>query len=179
MWFILGGINPPFPYRCTMGKKRNWAKIKAEYCTTDISTRKIAKKYNIPYTTLCQRAMRERWSESKEESVKSIKAEVEARVLQKAINKEIERKVKANELHNELYDKGLDVAKMLLDKYMQDLREGKKRTGATATNLDYLMGAVSKAQKGQRLSLSIDNTDTTTDKEPEIKIISGLDINQV
>ena len=128
-------------------KKRNWAKLKAEYCTTDISIRAIAKKYGIPYSTV-------------------------------NIEKEIDRKVKANELHNELYDKGLDVANMLLEKYMQDLREGKKRTGATAANLDYLMGAIQKAQKGQRMSLNIDNNDVI-DVEPEVRIISGLDTDKI
>ena len=146
-------------------KKRNWAKLKAEYCTTDISIRAIAKKYGIPYSTVNSRAIREKWTSQKEVVVKHIDAEVE-------------EKVKANELHNELYDRGLDVAKMLLEKYMQDLREGKKRTGATAANLDYLMGAIQKAQKGQRMSLNIDNNDVI-DVEPEVRIISGLDTDKI
>lgn len=159
-------------------KKRNWAKLKAEYCTTDISIRAIAKKYDIPYSTVNSRAIREKWTSQKEVVVKHIDAEVEEKVLQKAIEKEIDRKVKANEFHNELYDKGLDVANMLLEKYMQDLREGKKRTGATAANLDYLMGAIQKAQKGQRMSLNIDNNDVI-DVEPEVRIISGLDTDKI
>lgn len=159
-------------------KKRNWAKLKAEYCTTNISMRELAKKYNVPYSTINSRAMREKWTGQREECLKDINAEVEKQVLQKAVKHEIDRKVKTNELHTELYDKGLDVARKLLDNYMCDLLSGKKRTGATAANLDYLMGAIQKAQKGQRMSLNIDNDDVV-DVEPDVRIISGLDIDKI
>lgn len=159
-------------------KRRNWSKIKAEYCTTDISIRALAKKYSIPYSTMNCRALREKWTSQKQDVVRHIDAEVSEKVLQKAVENEINKKVKANELHTELYDKGLDVANMLLDKYMNDLKEGKKRTGATASNLDYLMGAIQKAQKGQRMSLNIEGNDII-ETEPEITIISGIDINNI
>ncbi|DAB04752.1 TPA: hypothetical protein CPT89_01085 [Candidatus Gastranaerophilales bacterium HUM_11] len=159
-------------------KKRNWAKLKAEYCTTNISMRELAKKHNVPYSTINSRAMREKWTAQREECLKDIDAEVEAQILEKYKNKEIDRKVKTNELHTELYDKGLDVAARLLDNYMRDLIAGKKRTGATAANLDYLMGAIQKAQKGQRMSLNIDNADVA-EVEPEVKIISGIDMNDI
>lgn len=159
-------------------KKRNWAKVKAEYCTTTISLRNLAKKYNIPYSTVNTRALKEKWSSQKEEILIDINAEVNAKTIQKAKEKEIEKKVKANELHTELYDKGLAVANLILDKYLASLQEGKKRTGATATNLDYLMSAISKCQKGQRMSLNIEAEDTGS-VEPEVKIIRGLDIDKI
>ena len=159
-------------------KKRNWAKIKAEYCTTTISVTKLAQKYKIPYSTLNQRALREKWTSQKEEVLRDIDAEVDADALQKAKQKEIEKKVKANELHTELYDKGLEIANLILENYKRDLHEGKKRTGATASNLDYLMSAIQKCQKGQRMSLNIESEDTGS-TEPEVMIINGLDIDKI
>ena len=159
-------------------KKRNWAKIKAEYCTTTISIRDLAKKYKIPYSTINTRALKEKWTSQKQEVLRDIDAEVDAKAIQKAKEKEIEKKVKANELHTELYDKGLEIANLIMENYIRDLHEGKKRTGATATNLDYLMSAIQKCQKGQRMSLNIEAEDTGT-TEPEVTVINGLDINKI
>lgn len=158
--------------------KYNWSKLKAEYCTTKISIREMAKKYNIPYSTINSRSNKEKWAKIKAETLPKIEQEAEQKIIEKAAEKEINKKIRANELHTELFDKGLDVARMLLDKYMNDLKEGKKRTGATATNLDYLMGAISKAQKGQRMSLNIE-AETAVDNEPEIMIIKGVDIDKI
>ena len=159
-------------------KKRNWAKLKAEYCTTTISIRKLAEKYDIPYSTVNQRVMREKWTAEKQENLIDIDAEVERAAIQNAKEKEIEKKVKANEIHTELYDKGLEIADMILQKWRDDLKEGKKRTGATATNLDYLMSAIQKCQKGQRMSLSLETLDTG-DTEPEVTIIEGFDMQKI
>lgn len=94
--------------------------------------------------------------------------------IDKYKDREIERKVQANENHTRVYDKGLEVAERLLDRYLEDLRDGKKRTPANAYNLEYLMKAISNIQKGQRTSLSIDKESTTTETEPEITIIEGI-----
>ena len=45
----------------------NWNKIKTEYITFDISYRDIAEKYNVPFPTLSERAIREKWVELKKQ----------------------------------------------------------------------------------------------------------------
>ena len=92
-------------------------------------------------------------------------------------------KVEVNKKHIELYDKALGVAEYLLNQYMKDallVEAGKiKRGRATATNIDYLVSAIQKAQKGQRLALNIDNADVVDNTEPEIVIIEGIDLKKI
>lgn len=71
-------------------KKVNWDKIKNEYVTTRISYRDIAKKHNVPFQTLRDRAVKEKWfakrkdfrnkvrtkTEQKQEKIAESRAEV-------------------------------------------------------------------------------------------------------
>lgn len=43
----------------------DWLKIKTEYINGDISYRKIAEKYGVPFPTLRDRAVGEKWSEQR------------------------------------------------------------------------------------------------------------------
>ena len=45
----------------TIGRRINWHKIHAEYIAGGISQRELAKKYNVPWSTLQHRASREKW----------------------------------------------------------------------------------------------------------------------
>lgn len=49
-----------------MARKVNWEKIKTEYITGDISQRKLAEKYGVPFTTLKYRAAREEWFKARQ-----------------------------------------------------------------------------------------------------------------
>lgn len=48
-----------------MGRKISWKKLKIEYATTDISYREIARKYNIPLSTVTKQAAKEKWVEER------------------------------------------------------------------------------------------------------------------
>lgn len=62
-----------------------WAKIKAEYITTDISIRGIEKKYGIPYTRLRNRVDTEGWKQEKDECrTKIAKKSIDLMIDQKA-----------------------------------------------------------------------------------------------
>jgi hypothetical protein len=45
----------------------DWQSIKTEYITTDTSYRKLAQKYGVNYTTICQRSKTEKWIEQREQ----------------------------------------------------------------------------------------------------------------
>lgn len=47
--------------------KHDWVTIKTEYVTTTISTRKLAEKWDVPYNTIRDRAIRESWTEARQE----------------------------------------------------------------------------------------------------------------
>lgn len=156
--------------------KRNWPKIKAEYLTTTISTRQLAKKYKIPYATLARRSAKEKWSTLKADNLIDIDEQATEKMIQRRKESEIEKKVKTNELHTALFDKGLQIADMLLNQYVSALQSGKKKSGATAANLGLIMKALVNAQKGQRISLCLDSG---TVEEPEINVIKGLDMEKI
>jgi predicted S18 family serine protease len=133
----------------------------------------LAKKYKVSVSSVNKRCRKEGWVKLKEEKAQ----EIDKKVSEKIEKSEVDRKAKTNELHNELYNKGLEVANMLLDEYIKDLKEGKKKTKANAYNLDFIMKAIANAQKGQRLSLNIDKEEQTEEKE--ITIVEGLDIRKI
>ncbi|MBO6267925.1 MAG: hypothetical protein J6N19_02125 [Clostridium sp.] len=51
-----------------MARKVNWEKIKTEYITGDISQRKLAEKYGVPYSTLRDRARKDTWFKQRKKS---------------------------------------------------------------------------------------------------------------
>lgn len=65
----------------------NWEKIKVEYITTDISLRKLAKKYDIPYSNISRRSANEEWVEQRHR----YKAKVTSKTVEKSANREANR----------------------------------------------------------------------------------------
>lgn len=160
-------------------KRPNWSKIETEYTTTEISQTALAEKYKVSLRAVNIHAKEGNWVEKKEKNLREITQTV-SEETKKAI---IDEKVEVNKKHIELYDKALTVAEYLLNQYMKDallVKAGKiKRGRATATNIDYLVSAIQKAQKGQRLALNIDNADVVDNTEPEIMIIEGVDLKKI
>jgi hypothetical protein len=156
--------------------RKDWIKIKNYYITHNISLEDLSKKYKVSVSAVNKHCRLENWVKEKDKK----KQEIDEKVSQEITKKEIDKKVAANELHNELYNKGLEVANLLLDKYLEELKSdtNKKRTLANAYNLDFVMKAIANAQRGQRLSLNIDKEDTNA-AEPEINIIEGLNIDKI
>lgn len=153
--------------------KYDWVKLKNEYLTTNISLRGLAEKHNIPFSTVNARSSREEWGKQKPEIQNKINAEVE----QKTIKSVIDEKVEVNKRHIALFDRGLDIVEYLMQKYLEEIEQGTGKK-ATACNVDFLMSAITKAQKGQRLALNLDNEDDG-EKEPEILIVKGIDVDKI
>lgn len=160
-------------------KRANWSKIETEYTTTEISQTALAEKYGVSLRAVNIHAKRGNWVEKKEKNLQEITQTV-SEETKKAI---IDEKVEVNKKHIELYDKALIVADYLLNQYMKDallVEQGKiKRGRATASNIDFLMSAIQKAQKGQRLALNIDKADVADNIEPEIAVIEGIDLKKI
>lgn len=155
--------------------KYDWIKIKNYYLTHEISLEELSKKYKVSISTVRLRSSKEKWVDQKNKK----RIEIEQKLDEKTTKQVVDRKAKANEKHTELYTKGLKVAELLLNQYLQELQEGKKKTKATAYNLDFIMKAIANAQKGQRLSLNIEAEDSESVKEPNVMVIKGLDIGKI
>lgn len=63
----------------TIGDQVNWHKIHAEYVAGGISQRKLAKKYNIPWSTLEKRAAKEKWATDRDHA--------RTRIMEEAVQK--------------------------------------------------------------------------------------------
>ena len=87
------------------------------------------------------------------------------------------RKKEVNEKHINFYDKTLSVLEFILDEYSRELvradiefLEMPKNSIAT---MDFLISAIGKVQKGQRLALGL-GEEATENLEPVINIVEGL-----
>ena len=88
-----------------------------------------------------------------------------------------EQKTDINEKHIRFYDKTLSILEFILDEYSKELTradieylEMPKNSVAT---LDFLISAIGKVQKGQRLALGLDD-ERQENTEPVINIVEGL-----
>lgn len=79
----------------------NWNKIRTEYVTTDTTYRKLAKKYNVAVTSVCNHATKENWQTLREETKAKIVTKVETKIEQKYIDKAAEKITKEIDLNLE------------------------------------------------------------------------------
>jgi len=154
--------------------RTNWKTIRTYYIHHDITLEECAKKFNVNLRTMQNYSSKEKWVDLREKKREEISLKSEEKITEQAVN----RKIAANEIHNELYEKGLEVAKLILEGYLRDLKEGKKKTSANAYNMDFIMKAIANAQKGQRLCLNIGAEDSA-DTQPEVHIIEGLNEDKI
>lgn len=85
--------------------KFNWIKIKNEYVNTDISQRKLAAKYNISFSTLKQRANKEKWNAEKIKQHDKISKEVQQKTIEIITASEADRLTKLLSLTDKLSQK--------------------------------------------------------------------------
>ena len=65
----------------------DWAKIEAEYITTDTSYRKLAEKYHIDQATIARKAKRDDWISKRQHHINKTQAKVLAADTQKKVNR--------------------------------------------------------------------------------------------
>ena len=86
-------------------KKPDWAKIKAEYVANRTSYRKLAEKYGVSFSTLKERARREKWTEDAKATQEKVRtkltqklAEKKASILAQELDPALEAAAKINQL---------------------------------------------------------------------------------
>ena len=86
-------------------------------------------------------------------------------------------KKNVNQKHIEFYDKTFEILEFILDEFSRELTradiEFLEMPKNSISTLDFLISAIGKVQKGQRLALGLDD-DVKINEEPEINIIEGL-----
>lgn len=81
-----------------------------------------------------------------------------------------------------LYNSGAKIIEQLLSQYDSELKEGKvtkNQARATAYNVDLLMSGVTKVQKGLRVAYGMDKDGKLYEKEPEILVIDGVNMDKI
>ena len=73
-----------------MAGKIDWGKIKVEYQTTNISYRKLAEKYSIPFPTIRDRAKRENWASLRDASRDKYVTNTSQKVIERKAKKTVE-----------------------------------------------------------------------------------------
>lgn len=68
----------------------DWEAIRREYVSTDISTRALAEKHGVPYGTLRNRSVRDKWAEAREAHRSKVGAECERKSVEKISDAESE-----------------------------------------------------------------------------------------
>lgn len=82
-------------------KMADWSRIKTEYITTDTSYRKLAEKYGVSQTQICNRGKRERWVEKRNQHLNK----TVAKSLDKISEKQAARIARLSRVADRLLDK--------------------------------------------------------------------------
>ena len=85
----------------TVSCNTDWNLIKAEYIAGGISYRELAKKYNVPFSSLSRIAIKEKWVELKEQ----VEDKVETDLVNSAAESESNRLARIEDIANKILDK--------------------------------------------------------------------------
>ena len=92
------------------------------------------------------------------------------------------KKRNINQKHIEFYDKLLSILSFILDEYSRELTRADVEFLDMPKNsvavLDFLISAIGKVQKGQRLAVGLDENDFE-DTSPQINIIEGINEKKI
>lgn len=147
---------------------KDWAKIRALYLRGETLDYVMEQ---IPHLDIKRSSITEKMSR---EGINKKKKEIEEKTRAKLCKRIEEEKIEANERHIKLFNQSLDVIQTLIDQYKDELKQGKAKPRASAYNMDLIMSGISKAQKGLRVALGIDENGNLTDKQPDVFFIEGI-----
>ncbi|MBE5873766.1 MAG: hypothetical protein E7287_05075 [Lachnospiraceae bacterium] len=111
--------------------EKEWAKIKTEYITTEISYRNLAEKFGMSYTRLYTRAHAEKWGAEREEFQKNlVKKSIDLICDEQA--ERIARAMRIGDKMLERVEESLEQIDMLLVKTTETVEIAKKVNGKLA-----------------------------------------------
>jgi tRNA-dihydrouridine synthase len=82
----------------------DWAKIEAEYITTDTSYRKLADKYNVDQATIARKAKKEDWVSKRQQHISTTQAKIIAADAQQKVDRASRLKSVADKLLDRVED---------------------------------------------------------------------------
>ena len=146
----------------------DWAKIRALFLK-GVTLDNILKE--LPEVDVSKKSISEKMCR---EGINKKKREIEQRATKRLYERVEEDKIAANENHIKLFNESLEIVRTLLEQYRDELSLGKAKPRASAYNMDLIMSAISKAQKGLRVALGMDEDGNLELKQPDILVIEGF-----
>lgn len=95
----------------------NWTKIRNEYINGHISYRKLAEKHEIPFNTLKDRAVAEKWFDKRKEQHKKIETKTQQKTAEKLAELEANRILRISKAADKLLEK-IEEATEQLDQFI-------------------------------------------------------------
>lgn len=105
-------------------EKANWIKIKNEYINSNISYRNLAKKHDVSFQTLRDRALKEEWFNKRKEQ----RNKIGTKMAQESANKIVEEELSRLGRINSVADRLLDKMEEAIDQLNNHLVKNKKKT---------------------------------------------------
>ena len=144
----------------------DWAKIRVLFLK-GVSLDDILKE--LPEVEVSKKSISEKMCR---EGINKKKREIEEKANKKLYERVEEEKIAAK--HIQLFNDSLEIVKTLLEQYRDELSQGKAKPRASAYNMDLIMSAISKAQKGLRVALGMDEEGNLELKQPDVLVIEGF-----
>ena len=144
----------------------NWTKIRNEYINGYISQRKLAEKHGIPYQTLRDRALKEKWNDKRKAQREIIGKKTEQKTAEKIAERESDLAARINSAAEELLEKIQEATKQL------DMCLVKEKRKYTRKVLD--------PNTGKEIFVDVEEERTTQDKSNAgAKRINKSDLRQL
>ena len=113
-----------------------WNKVKAEYINGYISQRKLAEKHGIPYQTLRDRALKEKWTEKRKAQREKVGEKTAQKTAEKLAEREAKRLLRISAAADRLLEK-IEEATEQLDQFIVTNRVKQKEVRYTSAKAGF------------------------------------------
>lgn len=147
----------------------DWAKIEAEYITSDTSYRKLAEKYNVDQATIARKAKKEDWVSKRQQHISTTQAKIIAADAQQKVDRASRLKSVADKLLDRVediveYDQHLTASAI---KNLSDALRNIKEAQMIRTAEDI------EEQQARIAKLNREAQDDSTNRDPIKVVIAG------
>ena len=151
----------------------DWLAIKTEYITTDTSYRKLAQKYGVSVTQICNVGREEKWVEQREQFLNKTTAKTIEKISQQEANR-------AARIHS-VADKLLNKIEAMVD--AEDLLDSKGIRALTAAvkdlkDIQSVRSELDKQEQEARIANLRKAADKEDDNQEPIQVIIGGDLSE-
>ena len=151
----------------------DWQAIKTEYITTQTSYRKLAQKYGVSTTQICNVGRDEKWVEQREQYLNKTTAKTIEKISQQEANR-------AARIHT-VADKLLNKIEALVDSGMPLDTKGVRALTAAVKDLKEIQSVKSELDEQEQMARIANlqkQADKTGDNKEPIQVIIGGDLSE-